>query len=471
MIESGVEAGRIQLQVPGQVERGVLQVRVGDARAEVKVLPTYRPSLRELAAVLQLPDYLRYPEQEQVVPNGALLAVEGSRIVFRGKVSRALSAARMQNGDGEPAALKIDGENFLSGPTQPEGAAELTFNWRDKLGLTNSAPLRLSVQMQPDAPPVAGDTPICPREVAVLHSDVLRIRVRARDDFGVRDFGLTWELTEDSPRMGVATTEIKTQPPSPRADGREKRFCGVRRFSASRPTRRWSCKATRGIIIPSGSGRGRRTYRIHVLSHEEHAELVRQQLEAVLAQVEEVTRLQEKVVAGLAEVKDAEKMAAAQKAARLGQSKDEQLENAAHLEQLSQEGEQAVREAMKNPLLNEETIRQWSQSMQQWRQLSREKMPAAAESMQQAREKAGASQEETAAALKKAEDILQALEKMESKANQHMDDLQALTLAERLRKVGGEEKEIGANCWRARRKPSGCRRGICRRSSSCSSRS
>ena len=33
-----------------------------------------------------------------------------------------------------------------------------------------------------------------------------------------------------------------------------------------------------------------------------------------MAQVEEVTRLQEKVVAGLAEVKDAEKMAAAQKA-------------------------------------------------------------------------------------------------------------------------------------------------------------
>ena len=60
------------------------------------------------------------------------------------------------------------------------------------------------------------EIPDMPREVAVLHSDVLRIRVRARDDFGVRDFGLTWELTEDSPRMGVATTEIKTQPPSPR---------------------------------------------------------------------------------------------------------------------------------------------------------------------------------------------------------------------------------------------------------------
>jgi hypothetical protein len=169
---------------------------------------------------------------------------------------------------------------------------------------------------------------------------------------------------------------------------------------------------------------------------------VRQQLESVLAQVEEVTRLQEKVVAGLAEVKDAEKMAEAQKSSRLGQSKDEQLENAAHLDQLSQQGEQTVREAMKNPLLSEETIRQWSQSMQQWRQLSREQMPAAAQSMQQARQNPGADKEPLAEALRKAEEILQALEKMERKANQHMDDLQALTLSQRLRKVSGEEKDI-----------------------------
>src|SRR5208283_5278218 len=107
-----------------------------------------------LVAVLQLPDYLHYPEQEQPVPNAALLAVEGSRIAFRGKVSRPLSAAQMQEGGAPPIPLKIDGENFLSGPTQPDGAAEFTFNWRDNLGLTDSVPLRLSVQMQPDAPPV-----------------------------------------------------------------------------------------------------------------------------------------------------------------------------------------------------------------------------------------------------------------------------------------------------------------------------
>jgi hypothetical protein len=443
-IESAVEGERIRLSIPGQVESGVLQVRVGDARGEVTVLPTYRPSLQELTAVLQLPDYLKYPLQEQTVPSGTLPAVEGSRISFRGKVNRPLSAAHMQNGGGEPIPLKIEGENFLTGSTQPDGAAEFTFDWTDNLGLTNSVPLRLAVQMQPDAPPVPEILDF-PHEAAVLNSDVLHIRLQASDDFGVRDFGLTWDLTEDSPQLAVATTELKTLAPTPRSRTIEKTFLWSPSLLRIPPGSTVDLQGYARDYYPDRERARTGAYRIHVLSPEQHAEMVRQKLEETMAQVEEVTRLQEKVVAGLAEVKDADKMPAAQQSSRLGQSKDEQMENATHLDQLSKQGEQTLREAMKNPLLNEETIRQWSQSMMQWQQLSHDKMPAAAQSMQQARQSPAASKDQVADALEKAEAVLEALEKMESKANEHMDDLQALTLAQRLRKVGGEEKEIAGS--------------------------
>ena len=52
---------KVKLQIPGQVENGTLQVQVGDAIAEIKIVPVYRPSLRELTARIQLPDYLHYP--------------------------------------------------------------------------------------------------------------------------------------------------------------------------------------------------------------------------------------------------------------------------------------------------------------------------------------------------------------------------------------------------------------------------
>jgi hypothetical protein len=445
-VESGVEDGKFRLQIPGEVENGVLVVRVGDARAGVKVLPTYRPSLQELAAQIQLPDYLHYPEQNQVLQNGSLLAVEGSKIAFHGKVSRELSSALMQSGDDNPAPLKISGDSFTTGQTKPDAQAEFTFNWRDQLGLTNAAPLRLSVQMQPDSPPVP-EIADMPREIAVLNSDVLSIRVQARDDFGVRDFGLTWELGAESPPADLETTEVKTQTASPLLKEAENVF------SWSPSMYRIPMDATvemEGFARDFFPGRERsRTalYRIRVLSPEEHAELVRQQLEGVMAQAEEVTRLQEKIVAGLGELKEAEKMAPAQKSSRLGQTKDDQMQNAAKLDELSKEGERSVREAMKNPLFNAETIRQWSKSMQQWSQLSQKKMPAAANAMQAARQSSDTQPQDLADAQQKADDILKELEQMEEKANQHLDNLQALTLAQRLRKVGGEEKDIGSQLF------------------------
>jgi hypothetical protein len=445
-VESGVENGQVRLQIPGEVENGVLEVRVGDARAGVKVLPTYRPSLQELAAQIQLPDYLHYPEQNQVLQNGSLQAVEGSKIAFRGKVSRELSSALMQSGEESPAPLEISGDHFTTGQTKPEALAEFTFNWRDQLGLSNAAPLRLSVQMQPDAPPVPEIMEL-PRDVAVLNSDVLNIRLQARDDFGVRDFGLTWAMSADSPPADIATTEVKNQPASAHAKTAEKVFLwspSMYRIPADTTV---EMEGFARDYFPDRERVRTALYRIRVLSPEEHAELVRQQLEGVLAQVEEVTRLQEKIVAGLGELKEAEKMAPEQKSSRLGQSKDDQMQNAAKLDELSKEGERSVREAMKNPLFNEETIRQWSKSMQQWNQLSQKKMPAAAKAMQAARQNSSAQPQDMADAQQKADDILKELEKMEEKANQHLDNLQALTLAQRLRKVGGEEKEIGGQLF------------------------
>jgi len=440
-LQSAVRGGTFHLTVPGQVEEGTLRVRVGDALAEVRVLPAYRPSLQELDADIQLPDYLHYPSQTERLPGGALLAVEGSRIAFHGKTSRPLRAALMQSAGEQPKPLKIDGDTFSSESTQPEGAAEFDFNWRDNLGLSNAVPLRLSVRMEPDAPP-APEIPDLPRETAVLASDVLRIRVRATDDFGVRDYGLMWDLTADSPPTQIEATEIKTQTPSPRIKTTEKVFLwspAVFRIPADSTV---ELQAFARDYLPERDRALTGIYRIHVLSAEAHAELVREQLEAVMAQVEEVTRLQEKIVAALAEVKDSQKMPEAQKSTRLGQSKDDQLENASRLDELSRQGERALREGMKNPLLTAETIRQWSQSLQQWRQLSQNKMQDAASAMQSARQNPASQPQQTADALQKAQDVLNELEKMESKANQHMDDLQALTLSQRLRKVGSEEKDI-----------------------------
>jgi hypothetical protein len=442
-LEGVVDSGKIHLQIPGQVENGLLRVQVGDAMAEVRIVPVHRPSLRELSAQIQLPDYLKYPDQNQVLQSGSLLAVEGSHIAFHGKTSRALSSAQMQAEGGEPAPLKIEGENFASAPAQPDGIAEYTFNCRDDLGLSNAAPLRLSVAMQKDAPPVP-ELPGMPRETAMLVSDVLHIRTEASDDFGVLDLGLTWDLASDSPLTEGYTSEIKIMPPSSHVKKAAKVFLWSPQVFRIPADSTVELQGFARDFLPERERSRTAFHRIRVLSPEEHAELVREELEAVMARIEEVTRLQEKIAANLRDVKDSEKLPESQKSERVGQSKNDQLANSAHLDELNQQAQRAVQEAMKNPLFPPDTIRKWSQSAQQWQQLAQEKMKDAAASMQSAQQSSPSRPQQMADATQKAEDILKALEKMQDKASQHMDQLQALTLAKRLRKVGEQEKEIGA---------------------------
>ena len=195
--QTAVQSGNVRLQIPGQVENGVLKVRVGDALAQVTILPNHRPSLQQLSASIHLPDYLRYPDQSQPVQGGSFRALEGSRVSFVGTVSRPLAAASMQSGGQDPAALKVQGPTFSTEPAEAAGAGELVFNWRDELGLTNAAPWRLALQPESDQPPQP-DLPDLPRTTAILATDVMRIRAAAQDDFGVRDLGLAWDVVSEA---------------------------------------------------------------------------------------------------------------------------------------------------------------------------------------------------------------------------------------------------------------------------------
>jgi hypothetical protein len=440
--EGSVESGKIHLQVPGQVENGVLRVKVGDAMADIRILPVHRPSLRELTASIQLPDYLQYSNQTQQLQSGSLVAVEGSRIAFKGTTSRPLVSAEMQTGKGKEAPLKISGETFFSAPAEPEGMDEYTFNWRDDLGLTNASPLHLSVATQKDASPVP-ILPDLPHDTAMLASDVLHIRAGATDDFGVRDFGLTWDVSSDVQLTEGYTTEVKIMPPSPRVKKAERVFLWspqVYRIPADTTV---ELQGFARDFLPDRERSRTAPYRIRILSAEEHAELIRGQLEAAMARMEEVTRLEEKIAANLGDLKNNDKLPESQKSARLGQSKNDQLDNASHLKELSQKAQQAVQEAMKNPLFPPDTIRQWSQSAQQWQKLSDQKMQDAAASMKSAQENSPQQKQQMSDASQKAQDILKQLEKMQNTASEHMDQLQALTLSKRLRKVGTQEKEIG----------------------------
>jgi hypothetical protein len=438
--------GQLHARVPAQMQNGFLRIRLGDAQARVKIIPTHRPSLKELSAVIQLPDYLQHPSSTENAEHGSLRVIEGSRVSFRGTTSRALAAAQLQESDQTPQTLSVVNESFSTEPLDLDGIRELSFSWRDHHGLESGAPWRMQIQGQKDAPPLP-DLQGMPKDVAILESEVLDIIAVARDDFGVRELGLDWQRMRGWDEENTAAPEefkVETETPH------EKRFEQTFRFS---PTLLLippdSVVQLRGFATDYFPGREpsyTTVYRIHVLGNETHAELVRQNLESLLTRLEEVTRLEEKIAAQTRDLQNLpeDALKSDETTGQIQETEQEQTQNAANLEELAREGSMVLREAIRNPTFPEETLRDWIQNMQQMRQLAEQDMREASEALKAAQRNDESRAEELAGALEKQEDILQALEELQRRVNQGLDQLQALTLAQRLRKIALDEKGIAA---------------------------
>lgn len=452
-VASRVSGNKMHFEIPAQIQNGKMRIKLGDAMCEVAIVPTYRPALKQMSASIQLPEYLQAPATNQTINNGVLNVLEGSKFSLRGKISRELESAESRFG-GNVETLQTDKDEFSSGVLRndshpPEAGAtpvvlQYAFNWRDNLGLSNAVPWKLSVRPQKDAPP-SPNLPDMPSDVAMLDTDVLEIKAQARDDYGVRDLGLNWEFEVDPLRSsGSATTEVKIQPNARNKKDLEKVFRwspAIYRVPADTSV---EIHAFAGDYFPERERADSRVHRIHVLGKEQHAELIRQRLESLLARVEEVARLEEKIMANTGDLAENEKLTEQQKNERIGKVNEEQERNAKNLEQMASEGMKALQEALKNPIFTEQALQEWAKNLEQMQKLAQKEMKAAGENLKSAQKNSDSEskKKDLADAMKKEQEVLDALEKMQGKVNKDLDDLQALTLAERLRKVGSTETEI-----------------------------
>jgi dsDNA-specific endonuclease/ATPase MutS2 len=101
------------------------------------------------------------------------------------------------------------------------------------------------------------------------------------------------------------------------------------------------------------------------MGNAQHAEMVRQNLESLLVQLEEVTRLEEKIAGETREMKDLQKLDTPEAAKKIEELEQAQQQNAAQLQELAQEGMRTLREALRNPAFNEETLAEWTKNLSQ----------------------------------------------------------------------------------------------------------
>ncbi len=444
-IRARVDRDAATLNIPGQTRAGLLRIRVGDAERSVSIRPTHRPGLEAITAEVKLPEYLGYPNQEENLRGGGIEVVEGSVLTLRGQASRELRSAAMQAGEAVPVDLKVDAQRFSAEPLPADQLARAVLTWSDRLGLTNNAPFQLAIAQRPDSAPVPEIAGLF-RDTAMLETEVLPIQVRARDDFGIKLLGLDWhvegtETVTNQPALDHRFVFTAEDTAGQTIDATFNFSPAVLRIPADTTV---EIRAYATDFLPGRERAETAAYRIHILGTAQHAEMVRQNLESLLVRLEEVTRLEERLAADTRELKDLAKLDTPEAAAKMRSLEKAQDQNAEQLRNLAEEGMKNLREALRNPAFSEELLKEWTQNLHQMEQVASQPMAQASQSLQNAQNSSSSEQKEKnlAEAVEKQEETIDQLQKMQKQVNQGLDDLQALTLSERLQKLGSEQKKI-----------------------------
>ena len=444
-LQAQVRKGAFVLEVPGQVQDIKAVLRSGDAAHEITFLAKHRPAVEVAGALVQLPEYLGYPRQTETAQGGLIELLEGSSVALTGRVSRVLQSATMF-ADDRAHEVAVSSNNFTTPKIQAQDATELSLVWKDTLGLSNAVPWKLAVQTRKDSPPLPEIEELY-RDTAILETEVLPIPIRASDDFGVKSLGLNWNIEEPTDESTNKTEVTARRESAQNIAAMDTKYI-EHTINFSPAVLGIGPETTieiRAFAVDSLPGRERSespVYRIHVMGNAQHAEMIRQNLESLLVQLEEVTRLEEKIASDTRDIKDLQKLDTPEAAKKISDLEQAQQQNAVQLQQLAQEGMKTLREALRNPAFNEETLAEWTKNLAQMQKISQQQMKDAAKSLQKAAQNPASREDGLAEAQKKEEESIEALQKMQQKVNEGLDELQALTLAQRLRQLGEREKKI-----------------------------
>ena len=434
--------GKVNFSVPGQVEDGNLTVSVGDAEHAVAIRPVQRPAMRELHARIALPEYLQYPVQNEIVQAGYLPVLRGSKVTFQGRVSRDLNQAQVAI-DEVDTPMAVRNNVFSSPEHEVADTAHFAFRWRDEHDLAGAAAWQLNIEPTEDAAP-RPDLGALGRSLAILETEVLELNASVHDDFGIKETGIEWralgQAEEQQPKVVSTLTKeaAGSQETEIEADFHfSPAVLGIARDT----TVELAVWAT--DHMPGRKPARTQPIQLHILGTEDHAEMVRQKLEEVLQNLEEVSRAEENITEDTRELAKADDDTLAKRKTneKIKNTADDQRDNAEELKDLAKEGAKALMEAMRNPAFDEQTLRDWAQNLKSMNELADQQMKQAQSKLGQAAQESQPQEkkENLADALEDEEEALDELADLQDKVNKDLDNLQALTLAQRLRKLSKEE--------------------------------
>ena len=380
-VHANLVAGEYDFQIAPQKQAEILTIAVGDAKKQVKVAPMTRPELINLTAWITLPDYLQYSSQlEKDARSGTLSVVKGSKAQLSGTATRELNSATL-NG----LAQTVQGTRLNSSPVTIEESTQQQLSWRDKLGLQAKQPFDLSFVAQEDEPPsvACGDLP---RQKVMLESEVLAFDLEAADDFGIQSVGLEWSGIEDplrNPQPSRGEKLLSAGAPESRSMLTSGTF-SAKRLGIRPQSLRLRLYAT--DYLPDRERSYSATYIVHVLTDEEHAIWITNQLRQWFSQAQDVYEREQQLFETNQALRNLtrEEIDRPEVRRRIESQASAEKGNARQLGALTSSGKQLITEAIKNDQFNVETLENWASMLNALEEIAGQRMPSVADLLQQA---------------------------------------------------------------------------------------
>lgn len=440
---SGVDSGNVSWELPGLTVSTTVEVSLGDAKETVNILLEHRPFIKNAKASVKLPAYLEEVGVETIDLKGSGLQVlEGSIVQIHGSPSRQLASVRTLSGPQE-ARLLDEGRSLAIEGIRFDESNRWKINFTDVLGLTNRSPWSLSVRTRRDAAPRI-ELKDMPLESAILETDVISFSTQVRDDYAVKGVGIDWVLIGSTNQSAnTPKPEFYFEPGTKEKDLRES-------FLFSPMVQQIPTDSTIEVVgyatdyLPGRQRSESVVHRIYVIDLVQHAEWVRANMESLFQELEEVTRGQESVateadrLAALSE----EAMEEEATATDASEAAELQEKTARQLQQMIREGAQNLKEALKNPTFTEESLGKWAEVLKQMKETSEQSMSESAQSLDSASEASDQRAGELAEAQDAARQALEELSELQGKVNEGLDNMEALTLAQRLMKLSEAEAAL-----------------------------
>jgi hypothetical protein len=432
-------------KLPGQTAAASLTIRIGDVTREVEIVPTHRPELVGLRARIALPDYLKRDASEQDVHSQTLTVVEGSKVRIEAEVSRELATATWTGGG--DVAVNVQGRRVATPDLPADTAGEVAFTWMDADKLTAATPVSLTLETIPDeAPRVEGRG--APRNVAILEDEVARIPLSASDDFGLRSFRLNWraehQATRETPPKEVAARAVILGQGGPAVTELKGDFV----FSPiGEQVPEGSTVFVKAAVADYKPGRAvseSPEFRIHVLNRLDHAKMIQERMEALMAQIEEAARAEEDLMQenqSLALNNDA-KLADAANAERLKANAQAEARNAEKVKSLAETAKDIMKDALRNKDIAESTVNNLNKMSDALKQTASEAMSKAQQSLQSASNSPQDRQQKTSDAAEQEKKAVDELRKLEQKMNQNIENMMAMSFVNRLRRAASEQDAV-----------------------------